>query len=91
MIKAEKIEKLPEEWERVRFKDYVYFQEEPGLTSDLFEGKEEGIPCLNIRCIQENRILAYFGHIRTPIPVTFGQCFVIIRTPCRVIKLTATL
>jgi len=41
---------------------------------------------------------AYFGHIRTPIPVTSGQCFGIIRTafrsirtPCRVIKITGTL
>ncbi len=57
MIKTEEMEKLPEGWKRVRFKDYVYFQEGPGLTSDLFEGKEEGIPFLNIRCIQENRIL----------------------------------
>jgi transposase-like protein len=43
-------------------------------------------------------ISAYFGHIRTPIPVTSGQCFGIIRTafrsirtPCLVIKITGTL
>ena len=29
MIKTEEMEKLPEGWKRVRFKDYVYFQEGP--------------------------------------------------------------
>lgn len=48
---------LPEGWKWVRFKDYVYFQEGPGLTSDLFEGRSEGIPFLNIRCIQNNQLL----------------------------------
>ena len=48
---------LPEGWKWVKFKDYVYFQEGPGLTSDLFEGRSEGIPFLNIRCIQNNYIL----------------------------------
>lgn len=48
---------IPEDWEVVRFKDFVYFQEGPGLTSDLFKGRKEGIPFLNIRCIQENKIL----------------------------------
>jgi len=57
MNKINEIKKLPEGWKRVRFKDYVYFQEGPGLTSDLFEGKKEGIPFLNIRCIQYNKIL----------------------------------
>jgi type I restriction enzyme S subunit len=50
-------EGLPEGWKWVRFKDYVYFQEGPGLTSDLFEGRSEGIPFLNIRCIQNNQLL----------------------------------
>jgi len=57
MTEANEIEKLPGGWNMVRFKDYVYFQEGPGLTSDLFEGKKEGIPFLNIRCIHDSKIL----------------------------------
>ena len=48
---------LPEGWKRVKFKDYVYFQEGPGLTSDLFSGRKKGVPFLNIRCLYKNEIL----------------------------------
>lgn len=45
---------IPEGWVKVKFKDYVYFQEGPGLTSSLF--KEVGFPFLNIRCIENGKI-----------------------------------
>ena len=43
--------KIPEGWQKVKFKDFVFFQEGPGITSDLF--KETGFPFLNIRCIEK--------------------------------------
>lgn len=45
---------IPDGWVNVKFKDYIYFQEGPGLTSSLF--KEVGFPFLNIRCIENSRI-----------------------------------
>jgi type I restriction enzyme S subunit len=46
--------KIPEGWMKAKFKDFVYFQEGPGLTSSLF--KETGFPFLNIRCIENGSI-----------------------------------
>ena len=45
---------IPEGWINVKFKDYIYFQEGPGLTSSLF--REVGFPFLNIRCIENGKI-----------------------------------
>lgn len=36
------------------FDNYVYFQEGPGLTSNLFA--ESGFPFINIRCIENNKL-----------------------------------
>ncbi len=41
-------------WKKVKFKDFVYYQEGPGLMSYLF--KENGFPFLNIRCIINGKI-----------------------------------
>ncbi len=45
---------IPYGWINTKFKDLIYFQEGPGLTSDLF--KETGFPFLNIRCIDNGKI-----------------------------------
>lgn len=45
---------IPHGWINTKFKDLIYFQEGPGLTSDLF--KETGFPFLNIRCIDNGKI-----------------------------------
>ncbi|MCW2258678.1 MULTISPECIES: restriction endonuclease subunit S [Sphingobacterium] len=45
---------IPEGWERVKFSEYISFQEGPGLMSFLF--REVGFPFINIRCIENGKI-----------------------------------
>jgi type I restriction enzyme S subunit len=45
---------IPEGWERVKFSEYISFQEGPGLMSFLF--REVGFPFINIRCIENGNI-----------------------------------
>lgn len=47
--------KVPEGWENVKFNDFVFFQEGPGLMASLF--KENGFPFMNIRCIENGKIV----------------------------------
>ncbi len=44
----------PYNWTRVKFSDFINFQEGPGLMSFLF--KESGYPFINIRCIENGNI-----------------------------------
>lgn len=45
---------IPNGWAKVKFSDYIIFQEGPGLMSFLF--KETGFPFVNIRCIENGSI-----------------------------------
>ena len=45
---------IPNGWAKVKFSDYIIFQEGPGLMSFLF--KETGFPFVNIRCIENGCI-----------------------------------
>lgn len=45
---------IPNGWVKVKFSDYIIFQEGPGLMSFLF--KETGFPFVNIRCIENGNI-----------------------------------
>ncbi len=45
---------IPKGWERVKFSEYISFQEGPGLMSFLF--REIGFPFINIRCIENGNI-----------------------------------
>lgn len=45
---------IPNGWSKVKFSDYIIFQEGPGLMSFLF--KETGFPFVNIRCIENGNI-----------------------------------
>ena len=45
---------LPKGWELVEFPDFVFFQEGPGLRK--YQYRETGIPFLNIRTFDEEKI-----------------------------------
>jgi type I restriction enzyme S subunit len=49
------IQPIPKEWEAVKLSEFMFYQEGPGLTSDLFD--DEGMPFLNIRCIVGSDII----------------------------------
>lgn len=45
---------IPQNWDKKKVSEVVFFQEGPGLLSSSFTKSGEGIPFLNIRCISED-------------------------------------